>query len=119
MVATGGLHVVGIECHESRHIDNQVPCGPPFPQGLPFLLTAPWLQVIHLVSNAMPFFNSCGLYGPVVSLQLLGHSGHQGDPGSSRFFLSLEDNIFRIIGGDWIQLSFTQVQWLQKAKPKV
>lgn len=104
MLATGGLHVVGIECHESKHIDNQVPRGPPFPQGLPFLLTAPWLQVIHLVSNAMPLFNSCGLYGPEVSLQLHGHSGHQGDPGSSRFFLSLEDNIFRIFGGDRIQV---------------
>ncbi|XP_040861648.1 protein translocase subunit SecA, chloroplastic isoform X2 [Glycine max] len=35
--------------------------------------------------------------------QLRGRSGRQGDPGSSRFFLSLEDNIFRIFGGDRIQ----------------
>lgn len=39
-----------------------------------------------------------------VSLQLRGRSGRQGDPGSSRFFLSLEDNIFRIFGGDRIQV---------------
>lgn len=35
--------------------------------------------------------------------QLRGRSGRQGDPGSSRFFLSLEDNLFRIFGGDKIQ----------------
>ncbi|MED6131245.1 hypothetical protein PIB30_007934, partial [Stylosanthes scabra] len=35
--------------------------------------------------------------------QLRGRSGRQGDPGGSRFFLSLEDNIFRIFGGDRIQ----------------
>ncbi|XP_059625511.1 protein translocase subunit SecA, chloroplastic isoform X2 [Cornus florida] len=35
--------------------------------------------------------------------QLRGRSGRQGDPGSSRFFLSLEDNIFRIFGGNRIQ----------------
>ena len=32
--------------------------------------------------------------------QLRGRTGRQGDPGSTRFFLSLEDNIFRIFGGD-------------------
>uniref|UniRef100_A0A1D1Z6H1 Protein translocase subunit SecA n=2 Tax=Anthurium amnicola TaxID=1678845 RepID=A0A1D1Z6H1_9ARAE len=35
--------------------------------------------------------------------QLRGRSGRQGDPGSSRFFLSLEDNLLRIFGGDRIQ----------------
>jgi preprotein translocase subunit SecA len=34
--------------------------------------------------------------------QLRGRAGRQGDPGSSRFFLSLEDNLFRIFGGDRI-----------------
>nr|YP_009396962.1 preprotein-translocase subunit a [Spyridia filamentosa]ARW66148.1 preprotein-translocase subunit a [Spyridia filamentosa] len=32
--------------------------------------------------------------------QLRGRSGRQGDKGSSRFFLSLEDNLFRIFGGE-------------------
>jgi len=32
--------------------------------------------------------------------QLRGRSGRQGDPGSSRFFLSLEDDLMRIFGGD-------------------
>ncbi len=32
--------------------------------------------------------------------QLRGRSGRQGDPGSSRFFLSLEDQLLRIFGGE-------------------
>jgi preprotein translocase subunit SecA len=32
--------------------------------------------------------------------QLRGRAGRQGDPGCSRFFLSLEDPIFRVFGGD-------------------
>ena len=32
--------------------------------------------------------------------QLRGRSGRQGDPGSSRFFLSLEDELMRIFGGE-------------------
>ncbi|PLZ15111.1 preprotein translocase subunit SecA [Fischerella thermalis] len=32
--------------------------------------------------------------------QLRGRAGRQGDPGSTRFFLSLEDNLMRIFGGD-------------------
>jgi len=52
VVASGGLHIIGTERHESRRIDNQ----------------------------------------------LRGRSGRQGDPGSSRFFLSLEDNLMRIFG---------------------
>lgn len=34
--------------------------------------------------------------------QLRGRAGRQGDPGSSRFFLSLEDTLMRIFGGDKI-----------------
>jgi preprotein translocase subunit SecA len=52
VVASGGLHIVGTERHESRRIDNQ----------------------------------------------LRGRSGRQGDPGSSRFYLSLEDSLMRIFG---------------------
>jgi len=57
VVASGGLHVIGTERHESRRIDNQ----------------------------------------------LRGRSGRQGDPGSSRFYLSLEDDLMRIFGGDQIK----------------
>ncbi len=34
--------------------------------------------------------------------QLRGRAARQGDPGSTRFFLSLEDNLMRIFGGDKI-----------------
>jgi preprotein translocase subunit SecA len=34
--------------------------------------------------------------------QLRGRSGRQGDPGSSRFYVSLEDDIMRIFGGDQV-----------------
>jgi preprotein translocase subunit SecA len=52
VIASGGLHIIGTERHESRRIDNQ----------------------------------------------LRGRSGRQGDPGSSRFYLSMEDNLMRIFG---------------------
>jgi preprotein translocase subunit SecA len=56
VVATGGLHILGTERHESRRIDNQ----------------------------------------------LRGRAGRQGDPGSSRFFLSLEDDLMRIFAKAWV-----------------
>jgi preprotein translocase subunit SecA len=35
--------------------------------------------------------------------QLRGRTGRQGDPGSSRFFLSLEDDLMRIFAADWVR----------------
>ncbi len=35
--------------------------------------------------------------------QLRGRAGRQGDPGSTRFFLSLEDNLMRLFGSDRVQ----------------
>ncbi|MBD1923868.1 preprotein translocase subunit SecA [Microcoleus sp. FACHB-831] len=35
--------------------------------------------------------------------QLRGRAGRQGDPGSTKFFLSLEDNLLRIFGGDRVK----------------
>lgn len=54
VLASGGLHVIGTERHESRRVDNQ----------------------------------------------LRGRAGRQGDPGSSRFFLSLEDDLMRIFASE-------------------
>ena len=34
--------------------------------------------------------------------QLRGRAGRQGDPGSSRFFLSLQDDLMRIFAGEWV-----------------
>ena len=44
-----------------------------------------------------------------VDNQLRGRCGRQGDPGTSRFFLSLDDNLLRLFGGQKIQ-NFVQTQ---------
>ena len=54
VIASGGLHIIGTERHESRRVDNQ----------------------------------------------LRGRAGRQGDPGSSRFYLALEDPLLRIFASD-------------------
>ncbi|MBC7353592.1 MAG: preprotein translocase subunit SecA, partial [Thermogutta sp.] len=41
--------------------------------------------------------------------QLRGRAGRQGDPGSSRFFLSLEDDLMRIFAGDWVKNILTRL----------
>ena len=46
-----------------------------------------------------------------VDNQLRGRCGRQGDPGTSRFFLSLDDNLLRLFGGSNIQ-NFLQSQML-------
>jgi len=54
VLASGGLHIIGSERHESRRIDNQ----------------------------------------------LRGRAGRQGDAGSSRFYLALDDSLLKIFAGD-------------------
>ena len=44
-----------------------------------------------------------------IDLQLRGRSGRQGDPGSSRFFLSLEDDLMRVFGGEWVKNLLTRL----------
>ncbi|MDA0808826.1 MAG: preprotein translocase subunit SecA [Planctomycetota bacterium] len=44
-----------------------------------------------------------------IDLQLRGRSGRQGDPGSSRFFVSLEDDLMRIFMGDWVKTLLTNL----------
>jgi len=46
-----------------------------------------------------------------VDNQLRGRCGRQGDPGTSRFFLSLDDNLLRLFGGPKIQ-TFMQTQMI-------
>jgi preprotein translocase subunit SecA len=48
--------------------------------------------------------------------QLRGRSGRQGDPGSSRFYLSLEDDLMRIFGSDRIQ-GFMQRLGMEEGVP--
>ena len=48
--------------------------------------------------------------------QLRGRAGRQGDPGSSRFYLSLEDDLLRIFGGERIT-SIMEKMGLQDGEP--
>ncbi len=44
-----------------------------------------------------------------IDLQLRGRCGRQGDPGSSRFYLSLEDDLMRIFAGEWVKGMLTRM----------
>lgn len=44
-----------------------------------------------------------------IDLQLRGRCGRQGDPGSSRFYLSLQDDLMRIFAGPWVEKVFKRV----------
>src|SRR5207253_4692537 len=41
--------------------------------------------------------------------QLRGRAGRQGDPGSSRFYLSLADDLMRIFAGEWVAAVLTRL----------
>jgi preprotein translocase subunit SecA len=43
-----------------------------------------------------------------IDLQLRGRCGRQGDPGSSRFYLSLRDDLMRIFAGPWVEKVLTR-----------
>lgn len=45
-----------------------------------------------------------------IDAQLRGRAGRQGDPGSSRFILSLEDDLFRVFGGDKVKGLFNALR---------
>ena len=51
-----------------------------------------------------------------IDRQLRGRCGRQGDPGSSRFFLSLEDDLLRIFGASASPTSWTASAW-RKTEP--
>ena len=50
--------------------------------------------------------------------QLRGRAGRQGDPGSSRFFLSLEDDLMRIFAGDKVK-ALMQRLGMEKGRDRV
>lgn len=53
-----------------------------------------------------------------IDLQLRGRAGRQGDPGSSRFFISLDDKLMRLFAGDFVK---RVMQWagLEDGEPIV
>ena len=53
-----------------------------------------------------------------IDLQLRGRAARQGDPGSSRFFISLDDNLMRIFMGEWVKGLLTSLG-MQEGEPIV
>ena len=45
--------------------------------------------------------------------QLRGRAGRQGDPGSSQFFIALEDDLMRLFGGERIQPLIERLAWMK------
>ena len=45
-----------------------------------------------------------------IDAQLRGRAGRQGDPGSSRFILSVDDDVFRIFGGERVKAIFSTMR---------
>jgi len=43
--------------------------------------------------------------------QLRGRAGRQGDPGSSRFYVSLEDDLMRLFGSERISALMERLGW--------
>ena len=52
-----------------------------------------------------------------VDNQLRGRAGRQGDPGSSRFFLSLEDDLMRIFAREWVSDRLLQRLGMEEGVP--
>jgi preprotein translocase subunit SecA len=51
-----------------------------------------------------------------VDNQLIGRSGRQGDPGESRFFLSFEDDVLRLFGGEKMKRIMTSLK-IEEGQP--
>ena len=51
-----------------------------------------------------------------IDLQLRGRCGRQGDTGSSRFFLSLEDDLNRIFAGEWVKNVLTRLGGMKEGE---
>ena len=43
--------------------------------------------------------------------QLRGRAGRQGDPGEAQFFISLQDELMRRFGGEWMESMMSRVGW--------
>ena len=52
-----------------------------------------------------------------VDNQLRGRAGRQGDPGASRFYLSLEDDLMRIFAREWVSSTLLQRLGMEEGVP--
>lgn len=54
-----------------------------------------------------------------IDLQIRGRSGRQGDPGMSKFFVSLEDDVIKKFGPNWVHKRYQDYQVKDMTKPEV
>lgn len=54
-----------------------------------------------------------------IDLQIRGRSGRQGDPGMSKFFVSLEDDVIRKFGPSWVHKKYKDYQVQDMTRPEV
>lgn len=54
-----------------------------------------------------------------IDLQIRGRSGHQGDPGMSKFFVSLEDDVIKKFGPSWVHKKYKDYQVQDMTQPEV
>ncbi|MFA6387476.1 MAG: preprotein translocase subunit SecA [Candidatus Paceibacterota bacterium] len=91
---TGRLGVVTIATNMAgRGVDIILGGNPPNPEEAKKVVEAGGLHVIGTERHEARRIDN----------QLRGRAGRQGDPGSSQFFVSLEDDLMRIFGGDKIK----------------
>ena len=54
-----------------------------------------------------------------IDLQIRGRSGRQGDPGMSKFFVSLEDDVIKKYGPSWVHKKYKDYQVQDMSQPEV
>ena len=54
-----------------------------------------------------------------IDLQIRGRSGRQGDPGLSKFFVSLEDDVIKRFGPSWVHKTYKDYTVNQQITPKI
>ena len=54
-----------------------------------------------------------------IDLQIRGRSGRQGDPGMSKFFVSLEDDVIKKFGPSWVHKKYKDYQVQDMTQPEV
>jgi len=54
-----------------------------------------------------------------IDLQIRGRSGRQGDPGMSKFFVSLEDDVIKKFGPSWVHKKYKDYQVQDMMQPEI
>ena len=54
-----------------------------------------------------------------IDLQIRGRSGRQGDPGMSKFFVSLEDDVIKKFGPSWVHKKYKDYQVQDMTQPEI